>query len=68
MVDSIEAAPTGARDAHARHTRPAPNRTEPRPYRAVPCPLPPNTHSLTPAQSRTGDLSRSGAERDNQLT
>ena len=28
MVDSIEAAPTAAKDAHARHPRPAPNRTE----------------------------------------
>eukprot|EP00966_Prymnesium_polylepis_P031566 734368-Prymnesium_polylepis.1 len=41
MVDSIEAAPIAAKDAHARHPRPAPNRTEtvPRPCRdrAVPC-------------------------------
>jgi len=54
MVDSIEAAPIAAKDAHARHPRPAPNRTETVPCRA---PFPQaSTHSLTPAQTRTGDL------------
>mmetsp|Transcript_29270 Transcript_29270/g.80159 ORF Transcript_29270/g.80159 Transcript_29270/m.80159 type:complete len:228 (-) Transcript_29270:114-797(-) len=54
MVDLIEAAPIAAKDAHARHPRPAPNRTETVPCRA---PFPQaSTHSLTPAQTRTGDL------------
>ena len=61
MVHSIEAAPIAAKNAHARvrRPRPAPNRTETvpcavpsrtAPHRTVPCPLPPNTLSLTPAR------------------
>eukprot|EP00966_Prymnesium_polylepis_P294082 6791994-Prymnesium_polylepis.1 len=36
MVHSIEAAPIAAKNAHARCPRPAPNRTETVPCRAVP--------------------------------
>ena len=69
MVDSIEAAPIAAKDAHARHPRPAPNRTETVPCCAVPCRAPfPQTHIRSRPRRIEPVISRSGAERDNQLT
>eukprot|EP00966_Prymnesium_polylepis_P308701 7133696-Prymnesium_polylepis.1 len=69
MVDSIEAAPIAAKDAHARYPRPAPNRTKTVPCRAVPCRAPfPQTHIRSRPRRIEPVTSRSGAERDNQLT